>query len=66
MSTNMTTPQIYIQQLDAFGNAFIPVPSATPAFIGYTAQTSYNGNNFPGRVLNDFGRLAPKVQYQLT
>jgi phage tail sheath protein FI len=75
MSTTMKTPGVYIQELDAFGNAVVPVPTAVPAFIGYTAQTSYNGNsllNKPVKVtslaefLMIFGPKAPKVQYALT
>ena len=39
------TPGVYVTELDAFGNAVVPVPTAVPVFIGYTAQTSFNGQN---------------------
>lgn len=39
------TPGVYIQELDAFGNSVVPVPTAIPAFIGYTEQTTFNGTN---------------------
>ena len=75
MSTTMKTPGVYIQELDAFGNAVVPVPTAVPAFIGYTAQTSYNGKsliNKPVKVtsltefLTIFGNTPPQVQYAIT
>jgi phage tail sheath protein FI len=75
MSTTMKTPGVYIQELDAFGNAVIPVPTAVPVFIGYTEQTTYNGStviNKPVRIssLNEFlmifGSSAPKIQYAIT
>jgi len=75
MSTTMKTPGVYIQELDAFGNAVVPVPTAVPAFIGYTAQTSYNGKSLLNKAvkvtslaefLAIFGNTPPKVQYSVT
>jgi len=75
MSTTMKTPGVYIQELDAFGNAVVPVPTAVPVFIGYTAQTSYNGTsllNKPVKItsltefLTIFGNTPPQVQYSIT
>ena len=75
MSTTMKTPGVYIQELDAFGNAVVPVPTAIPAFIGYTAKTSFNGKsilNIAVKVtslsefLLIFGDEAPQVQYNIT
>ena len=43
MKSNLKTPGVYIQELDAFGNAVVSVPTAVPAFIAYTGQTRYNG-----------------------
>ncbi|MDN3643604.1 hypothetical protein QWY87_12880, partial [Lutimonas halocynthiae] len=40
MSNEMKTPGVYIRELDAFGNAVVPVPTAVPAFIGYTQKTT--------------------------
>ncbi len=71
----MKTPGVYIQELDAFGNAVVPVPTAVPAFIGYTAQTNFNGQNLlnkPVKIgslaefLSIFGNTAPQVQYSVT
>ena len=75
MSTTMKTPGVYIQELDAFGNAVVPVPTAVPAFIGYTAQTSFNGKSLLNKAvkvtslaefLMIFGPTAPQVQYKIT
>lgn len=75
MSTTMKTPGVYIQELDAFGNAVVPVPTAVPAFIGYTAQTSFNGKSLLNKAvkvtslaefLMIFGPTAPEVQYEVS
>lgn len=75
MSTTMKTPGVYIQELDAFGNSVVPVPTAVPAFIGYTAQTSFNGKSLLNKAvkvtslaefLMIFGPTAPQVQYKVT
>ena len=75
MSTTMKTPGVYIQELDAFGNSVVPVPTAIPAFIGYTEKTSYNGKSLVNKAvrvtslaefLSIFGKNAPEVKYNLT
>lgn len=75
MSTTMKTPGVYIQELDAFGNAVVSVPTAVPAFIGYTAQTSFNGKSLLNKAvkvtslaefLMIFGPTAPEVQYEVS
>lgn len=75
MSTTMKTPGVYIQELDAFGNAVVPVPTAVPAFIGYTAMTSFNGKSLINKAvkvtsltefLTIFGKTPPQVQYAIT
>lgn len=75
MSNTMKTPGVYIQELDAFGNAVVPVPTAVPAFVGYTAQTSFNGKSLLNKAvkvtslaefLMIFGPTAPQVQYKIT
>ncbi|WP_296382181.1 phage tail sheath C-terminal domain-containing protein [Winogradskyella sp.] len=72
--TTMKTPGVYIQELDAFGNAIVPVPTAIPAFIGYTDNISYNGKNLvnqPVRVdsfaefRSIFGSHPPQVQFEV-
>jgi hypothetical protein len=71
----MKTPGVYIQELDAFGNAVVSVPTAVPAFIGYTAQTSFNGKSLLNKAvkvtslaefLMIFGPTAPEVQYEVS
>ncbi|MBL7765963.1 MAG: phage tail sheath family protein [Chitinophagaceae bacterium] len=60
MSTpHLKTPGIFIEELNAFPNAVVPVATAVPAFIGYTPQASYEGRSYlnqPMRIssLNDF------------
>jgi len=75
MSTTMKTPGVYIQELDAFGNSVVPVPTAVPAFIGYTEKTTYNGKNLINKAvkvtslaeyLSIFGSNAPEVKYALS
>lgn len=71
----MKTPGVYLQEIDAFGNSVVPVPTAIPVFIGYTGQTFYNGNNQLNKAVKVtslaefllfFGDSAPKVQYNIT
>ena len=74
MSTNYKTPGVYIQELDAFGNAVVPVETALPVFIGYTQNTSYNGEsllNQPIRIssfadfLSYYGNEAPEIKFDI-
>ncbi|MEM7085769.1 MAG: phage tail sheath C-terminal domain-containing protein [Bacteroidota bacterium] len=74
MSTTMKTPGVYIQELDAFGNSVVPVPTAVPAFIGYTEKTSYNGKSLVNKAVkitslkqfqDIFGDNPPEVKYNL-
>lgn len=39
-------PGVYINEANAFPNSVTPVPTAIPAFIGYTPQASYQGRSF--------------------
>jgi len=39
------TPGVYIQELNTFPNSVAGVPTAVPAFIGYTPQASYGENH---------------------
>ncbi len=72
--TEMKTPGVYIQELDAFGNAVVPVPTAIPAFIGYTANTSYNGKDLVNKAVRItslaefnaiFGSKPPQIQFSV-
>jgi phage tail sheath protein FI len=38
MAKSVQTPGVYINEIDAFGNSIVPVPTAVPAFIGYTEK----------------------------
>jgi hypothetical protein len=40
------TPGVYINEINAFPNAAVPVPTAVPAFIGYTPQAAYEGRSY--------------------
>lgn len=40
------TPGVYIQELNAFPNSVVAVPTAVPAFIGYTPQAVYEGKSY--------------------
>ncbi len=62
MSTKLATPGVYLVEKDAFGKSVVPVPTAVPAFIGYTAKASRGTvslHNKPTRVdsFSDFVRL---------
>ncbi len=38
MAKSFQTPGVYINEINAFGNSIVPVPTAVPAFIGYTEK----------------------------
>ena len=59
MSDKMKTPGVYIQELDAFGNSVMPVPTAVPVFIGYTQNTSHNGIS----LLNKIFKLTSLIDF---
>ncbi len=40
------TPGVYINELNAFPNSVVAVPTAVPAFIGYTPQALYEGKSY--------------------
>jgi phage tail sheath protein FI len=76
MATIMKTPGTYVQELSAFGNAVVAVPTAVPAFIGYTQQAiSADGRDLTNVAVkissfNDFttifGSAPPNVQFGIT
>ena len=43
---NITTPGVYINEVNAFPNSVVPVATSVPAFIGYTPQAEYDGKSF--------------------
>lgn len=46
MTTNYSTPGVYIDEVNAFPNSVVPVATAVPAFIGYTPQAQYLGKSY--------------------
>ncbi|WP_406826173.1 phage tail sheath family protein [Pedobacter sp. KACC 23697] len=44
--SNIHTPGVYINELNAFPNSVVPVATAVPAFIGYTPQAMYQGKSY--------------------
>lgn len=45
----LRTPGVYVQEIGAFPNSVVPVATAVPAFIGYTARASFNGRSYIGQ-----------------
>lgn len=43
---NPITPGVYIEEISYSSQSIVPVPTAVPAFIGYTPKASYNGVSF--------------------
>ncbi|MBO6517582.1 MAG: phage tail sheath family protein [Bacteroidia bacterium] len=54
------TPGVYIQELDAFGNSVMPIPTAIPVFVGYTEKTFYNGSDLANKPV----RITSLVEYE--
>ncbi|MES2727642.1 MAG: phage tail sheath C-terminal domain-containing protein [Bacteroidota bacterium] len=44
--SNIKTPGVYIQEINAFPNSVVPVATAVPAFIGYTPMAMYEGKSY--------------------
>ncbi|GGE40625.1 hypothetical protein EV200_101764 [Pedobacter psychrotolerans] len=44
--SNIQSPGVYINELNAFPNSVVPVATAVPAFIGYTPQAMYEGRSY--------------------
>ena len=44
--STIKTPGVYINEINAFPNSVVAVPTAVPAFIGYTPQASYEGKSY--------------------
>ncbi len=62
MATRLATPGVYVEEKSAFGNTVVAVPTAVPAFVGYTEKAS-RGNtsliNKPTRItsLSEYNNL---------
>jgi hypothetical protein len=46
LESNIKSPGVYINELNAFPNSVVSVATAVPAFIGYTPQTVYGGRSY--------------------
>lgn len=46
LASNIKTPGVYINELNAFPNSVVPVATAVPAFIGYTPNAQYQGKPY--------------------
>ncbi|HEU4719670.1 MAG TPA: phage tail sheath C-terminal domain-containing protein [Bacteroidia bacterium] len=44
--SNIQTPGVYINEVNAFPNSVVAVATAVPAFIGYTPQAMYEGKSY--------------------
>lgn len=73
MSKIYATPGVYIKEKSAFPNSAVPVPTAVPAFVGYTEKAIQNKRslkNVPTKIssfeeyLLYFGG-GPKITYQI-
>lgn len=45
-TTNIKSPGVYIDELNAFPKTVVPIATAIPAFIGYTPQAMYEGKSY--------------------
>lgn len=46
MAANIATPGVYIDEINGFPNSVVPIATAVPAFIGYTARADYKGKSY--------------------
>jgi hypothetical protein len=46
---NLATPGVYTQEINAFPNSVVAVPTAVPAFVGYTPRADYKGKSLLGK-----------------
>lgn len=46
LNSNLQSPGVYINELNAFPDSVVPVATAVPAFIGYTPQALYHGISY--------------------
>lgn len=62
MAQSLATPGVYIEERNAFPNSIASIPTAVPAFVGYTQKTTQDGKsliNKPVRItsLGDFHKV---------
>lgn len=46
LQSNIKTPGVYVNEVNGFANSVVAVPTAVPAFIGYTPQALYEGRSY--------------------
>ena len=49
LESNIKTPGVYINEINAFPNSVVPAATAVPAFIGYTPQAEYEGKSYTNK-----------------
>lgn len=59
MALTLQTPNVYINEVNAFPNSVVAVATAIPVFIGYTQRADYKGKSYFNQTveinsLNDF------------
>ncbi len=61
MAQKLATPGVYIEEKNAFPNSIVGIPTAIPAFIGYTEKTVHNGQS----LLNRAKRISSLTEYHI-
>ncbi|MEL6626660.1 MAG: phage tail sheath C-terminal domain-containing protein [Bacteroidota bacterium] len=51
MSEFKKTPGVYIEERSVFGNSVVPVATAIPAFVGYTAKAESDGKSLKNKLV---------------
>lgn len=46
LESNIKSPGVYINEVNAFPNSIVPVATSVPAFVGYTPQAMYEGKSY--------------------
>jgi hypothetical protein len=49
--SNIQTPGVYIEELNAFPNSIVPVATAVSTFVGCTPQATYEGKSYLNKAL---------------
>ena len=60
MAKDRKTPGVYIEEINAFPNSVVPIPTAVPAFVGYT-EFAMQGNRPIG---NQPTKIASLMEFQ--
>ncbi|MGB5979749.1 MAG: phage tail sheath family protein, partial [Cyclobacteriaceae bacterium] len=62
MATSLATPGVYIEEKSAFPSSVAGIPTAIPAFIGYTEKVVRNGQS----LINKPVRISSLAEYHAT